>query len=203
MHPESVERSGLVRFLLFVSLLAVLLGTLMQLELPTIETVGEALETAIVERQLQLQRPAEEDLLKTGWIYFNIGRYDEAERIMKSITEKEQNISALYCLGLISIKHGRFAEAVSRLEPVAAKSPGHAGTRVYLGRAYYELGYYTRAANVSAEAVELDPVNEEARLWLGKAYLRLNQTRKAIDILETVTHGREAVEAAALMKNLR
>jgi thioredoxin-like negative regulator of GroEL len=50
--------------------------------------------------------------------------------------------------------------------------------------------------------VQLEPTDEAARLWLGKTYINLNKTEKARSVLETVTHGQESMEAAALLKNI-
>ncbi len=203
MYPESIKGTGVIRYLFLAGLLSILLGTLIQLDLPTVQDIRENLIHRVVERQLQLQTSKEEDLLKEGWIYFNIGEYEKAKMVMEKVAGQDRNTSALYCLGLIDMKYRRWEDARTRLELVTEKSPGHAASRVNLGKAYFQLRYYGQAGSQFEEAVHIEPTDEEARLWLGKTYLKLNEVDLAVNMLETVTHGKEAVEAAALMKNLR
>lgn len=200
MNPVPANRTSLVKMIFLTGVFFVLLGIMFQLDIPTVQAIGDSINTYIIERQLILQNPREEDAVKQGWIYYNLGRYELAGRLMEKEYKKDRNISALYCLGLIDLQHRRYEEGLVRLETVAAESPKHIPTRMVLGRAYYELRYYIKARQSFDTAVKIEPTNEQARLWLGKTYLQLNEPELARSMLETVTHGREAVEAAALIK---
>ncbi len=203
MTEGSVTRPGLVRAVTSIMLFMLVVFTLIQFELPSIQYIGQTLRNRIVERQMVMEGSGEEAVLKQGWVYFNLGKYDEARKVMEEAVMKDGNISALYCLGLIDMEYGQYEEAVARLEKVAAASPRHTATRINLGKAYFRLRYFRKAGENLEKAVETDPASEEARLLLAKTYITLNKKDAALALLETVNHGREAREAALLMKNLR
>ncbi len=180
----------------------ILAGVMIQLDIPAFQGVWRILANSFVERQLEIQE-SREDRLKQGWVLYHLGEYARARDIMERIAHEEENISAIYCLGLINLKFRQYGEGVARLETVAQKSPEHVPTRIILGKTYYQLRYYGKARARLEEAVKLDETNGEARLWLGKTYLRLNKRDQALGVLKTVRDGGVALEAAALVRKLQ
>jgi len=203
MNPEIIKRPAWVRSLLLTILFIILVWSMLQLEMPTVSALAEHLKTTMVERQFQMQTHSQEDLIRQGWVYYNMAQYDKAYGIMTKVIQDEQNISALYCLGLIDLLSGRYEKAVDMLKVVAARSPEHTETRIALGKAYYELKYFRQAITNFKQAASLEPTNEEVKLWLGKTYLKLDQKDLARQNLQSVTHGRESLDAAALLKKLQ
>ena len=203
MTWQPIKGTSKRKIAIFTVLFIFLMGAIIQLDLPTFDEVGDSIRTMIAERQIRLDAVDKENFLRQGWVYYNLGQYDKAEQVMLIAAAEDDNISAIYCLGLIDMQYQRYDSAISRLKTVADKSPRHEGTRVALGKAFFQLRYYGRASDELEKAIQIEPTNEEARLWLGKTYLKLNKTDFAISMLDTITHGREAVEATALVKSLR
>lgn len=202
MNLEIIKRPDWVRLLVMTILLIVLVWSMLQLDMPTVGVLAEHFKITMMERQFELQTHNREDLIRQGWVYYNMGEYEKASVIMTKVAQEEQNISALYCLGLIDLLSGRYEKAVDMLKVVAVRSPEHTETRIALGKAYYELRYYRQAYTNFKQAASLEPTNEQAKLWLGKTYLKLDQKDLARQTLQSVTHGRESLEAAALLKKL-
>lgn len=191
-----------IRKLILGILFLMIFALMFQLDIPTLQTLPSGIVNQLVERQLQLYYD-DQDLVEQGWMYYNLGQYQQAQKFMNVAYKKDNNLSALYCLGLIDLKYRKFEDGIDKLDIVAQKSPEHTPTKVALGKAYFNLHYYIEAKKEFKQAVKLDPANEDARLWLGKTYLKLNNTELALNILETVLDGEKNKEASALIKNLR
>lgn len=202
MSLHSERKMGIQRFILSVVMFIAVSSTLMQLDIPTFDNLQEYFSDWMLSRQLQLAPAKEEDLLQQGWVYYNLGDYAKAQNVLEKVVQKEDNISAVYCLALIDMAQRKWEDAADKLEQVTARYPGHAASRLNLGKTYFQQRYFGQARKNFEAAVKLEPTDEETRLWLGKTYLMLNKDDLAIDMLNTVTHGDEAVEAAALLKNL-
>lgn len=202
MNSDLIKRPVRAKTFLLAAVFTIMVWTLLQFDLPTAGGLEEYLSQALLERQLQGQNQTREDSLRQGWLFYSLGQYEKAEKIMKGINREEQIISALYCLGLIDIIYGRYDQAVQRLQIVAAKSPRHVQTKIALGKSYYHLRYLGLAGKNLEQAVALEPDNEEARLWLGKTYIKQGKRELARSMLMSVTHGGQSLEAAALLKNL-
>lgn len=178
-----------------------IVSTLLQLNFPSLNNIENHIVSSMVERQLKLQ-PANDDIIKQGWVYYNLGQYDIAGTLMEKAFQTDDNISALYCLGLIDLKNGRTEEGIIKLERVQALSPDHIPTLMTLGKTYFEQRYFGRSRRIFEKVVQTDPTSEEARLWLGKTYVNLNDNDHAREILSTVTRGQEAMEATAILRNI-
>jgi len=189
LESSSLRGMVLLRSLALTGLCAI------QLDVPTFEDLLDRVQLKFVEHQLETSEFNQEELLKEGWLYYNLGQYEKARQFMEQAIADDKNISAYYCLGLIDMEYRQFENAITKFNIVAAKSPSHVDTRLSLGQAYYRLHYW-------GQAMQLEPEHEAARLWLGKTYLSLNQKERAKSILETVTHGQESMEAAVLLKSI-
>lgn len=202
MESPSVGGTRVLKAVWLTGLCSILVALAIQIEVPTFYEIGESIRLKFAERQLANSPLGQEELLKAGWLYFNLEQYEKAAQYMEKVVAAEENVSAFYCLGLIDMKNRQYESAISRFKMVAAKSPGHEGCRMALGQAYYQLHYWGQAREEFERAVKLEPTDQSARLWLGRTYTNLNQPEKASAILETISHGRESLEAAALLKNI-
>ncbi|MCL5935170.1 MAG: tetratricopeptide repeat protein [Firmicutes bacterium] len=203
MEAPSTRGTSILKIIILTGLCGLLVVLAIQIDLPTLQNLADRVQLKIVEHQLENGAFSQEELLKEGWLYYNLGQYEKARQYMEQAAAGDTNISAFYCLGLIDMKYRQYENAITKFKIVAAKSPKHAATRIALGQAYYQLRYWGQAAREFEHVVQLEPTDEAARLWLGKTYISLNQPEKAKVVLETVTHGRESMEAAALLKNLQ
>lgn len=198
----NVKTLGLIRTSLLTFILISVVSALFQADLPTLQGLRENLTLSWIEDRLEMNIPSREQLLKDGWTYYNLGRYDKAKKLMEKSLEYDNNISALYCLGLIDLKYHRYDEGIEKLELVNSRSPEHIPTLMELGRTYFHRCYYKKSKDFFKKAVSTEPTNAGARLWLGKTYIQLNDSENAREVLGTVTSGQEAAEAAMLIKNL-
>lgn len=202
MEFSSTRRTSILKSMILTVLCGLLIVLAIQIDLPTFNDLVDSFQNNFVEHQLKTGVLSQEELLREGWLYYNLGQFEKARRFMEQAVEGDTNISAFYCLGLIDMKYRQFENAIAKFNIVASKSPKHMATRIALGQAYYQLHYWGKAAQEFELAIQLEPTDAAARLWLGKTYVSLNQTEKAQSILVTVTHGRESIEAAALLKSM-
>lgn len=203
MESPSNRGTSLLRALMLTGLCGLLTVLAIQMDLPTIQNLADNIQVKFVEHQLETGAFSQEELLKEGWLYYNLEQYEKARQYMEQAAVGDSNISAVYCLGLIDMKYRQYEKAITKFKIVAAKSPKHAATRISLGQAYFQQRYWGQAAQEFELAVQLEPTDEATRLWLGKTYVKLNQMDKARGILETITHGRESIEAVALLKDIQ
>lgn len=202
MESRSLRGTSILKIVILTGLCGLLIVLAIQIDLPTFQDLAERVQAKFMENQLKKGAFSQEELLKEGWLYYNLGQYEKARQFMEQAAAGDTNISAFYCLGLIDMKYRQYENAIVKFKIVASKSPKHTATRIVLGQAYYGLRYWGLAAREFEQAVQLEPTDEAARLWLGKTYINLNKTEKARSVLETVTNGQESMEAAALLKNI-
>lgn len=81
---------------------------------------------------------------------------------------------------------GRYAEAVTELEPLAKRYPNHPGTQAFLGIARLRAGDAAGAITPLERAVA-DPDRPDYRLFLALALLHEGHPGRALDQLEAVT----------------
>lgn len=202
MILTDVKTLGLIRTSLLTLIVIFIVSSLLQTDIPTLQGLRENVTSTWIEGRLEMNNGGGEQLLRDGWTYYNLGQYDKAKALMEKSLEYDNNISALYCLGMIDLKYHRYDQGIEKLEQVNSRSPKHLPTLMELGRTYFQQRYYKKSKNLFEKAVNNEPTNAGARLWLGKTYIQLNDTDNAREVLGTVTSGQEAAEAALLIKNL-
>jgi tetratricopeptide (TPR) repeat protein len=67
----------------------------------------------------------------------------------------------------------RYEEARKFFEPYVAKNPRDAEAVSYLGRTWFFLNDYEKAADWMEKAAALQPASSDVQLWLGRSYGRL------------------------------
>jgi tetratricopeptide (TPR) repeat protein len=81
---------------------------------------------------------------------------------------------------------GKYDEALSELQALAAQNPKIAGLSHELGAAYYKKGDFLKAAGYLKQAVEENPKDNEAVQLLGLSYYLSGRPNEAIPLLEKV-----------------
>jgi tetratricopeptide (TPR) repeat protein len=112
-------------------------------------------------------RDAVNELIQTGAAYFNLGRYDEAERCFKGAFRHEpEDVEAAYLLGLSVVLQRRTTEAIPILE-----------------------GAHRLATS--------SPQWQKVAWALANAYLKARRIEEATEILDTLTVGEGEYAARA------
>lgn len=84
------------------------------------------------------------------------------------------------------LQQGKYDEAISQLQAMAAERPGMKGLSSELGTAYYQKGNYNKAIDSLKQALVEDPDNKEAIQLLGLSYYLSGRPGEAIPPLEKV-----------------
>lgn len=174
----------------------------LQIDFPNPAELAKGFNQFFIREQISLSAKKDEPSLKEGWLYYNMGDYKAARKVMEQIARSEQDASALYCLSLMDIKEGKTEEGISKLEALHQKSPQHTPTIFALADAYYGERYYIQSMSLLEKLLEYEPANQQARLLLGKSYVKTGQKEAAARIFKTVSGETEAREAIALLRTL-
>jgi tetratricopeptide (TPR) repeat protein len=98
-------------------------------------------------------------------------------------------------------QQGKYDEAISQLQTLAAKDPGLKGLSSELGTAYYQKGDYIKAIDSLKQALAENPGDKEATQLLGLSYYLSGRPGDAIAPLEKVQgwYPRANVDAAYIL----
>ncbi|WP_418792456.1 tetratricopeptide repeat protein [Phosphitispora sp. TUW77] len=153
-------------FMIFLIVFGVAIDT----DAPDWDEVVKICDSQYAQRQVELTAPGVKvgQSVKEGWVYYNLGKYDMAKNIMQGVFEKDKNLSALYCLGKISLNEGNYESAAETLRDVLDVSPHHVPSLLNIGKAYYFSGRYHLAEQYFDQVLQLEPDNWEAASWIAK-----------------------------------
>jgi tetratricopeptide (TPR) repeat protein len=84
------------------------------------------------------------------------------------------------------MQEGKYDEAISQLQVLAAQNPKLPGLSHELGAGYYKKGEYLKATGYLKQAVEEDQKDNEAVQLLGLSYYLSGRPNEAIPLLEKV-----------------
>ena len=84
------------------------------------------------------------------------------------------------------MQEGKYDEALSQLQALAAQNPKLTGLSHELGAAYYKKGDYPKATEYFKQALEENPKDSEAVQLLGLSYYLSGHPNEAIPFLEKV-----------------
>lgn len=82
------------------------------------------------------------------------------------------------------IEAGRYAEAVTLLEKVVERDPGHADAWSQLGFASRKTRTWAKSEMYYAKALALDPKHEQAMEYMGEMYLETDRPELARTMLD-------------------
>ncbi len=91
-----------------------------------------------------------------------------------------------FAVSRILLQRGKYDEAISQLQAMAATNPRLKGLDSELGTAYYQKGDYIKAIESLKKALVEDPENKEAVQLLGLSYYLSGRPGEAIPALEKV-----------------
>jgi tetratricopeptide (TPR) repeat protein len=86
---------------------------------------------------------------------------------------------ALFQRGLSLLAERHFAQAAISLEKAKRLEPDKTSIREALGRAYFRIGRYSRAAEEFSAVVERYPANDFAHFCLGRSFEKLGDRSAA------------------------
>ena len=98
------------------------------------------------------------------------GRLGEATRLCTRRFEEESDDEALYYLGIIALRVGKFADAVTLLEEARARFPDRPDIAYNFGVALRHVGDLERAIEQWAGVVQQSPDHGDAKFNLARAY---------------------------------
>ena len=97
-----------------------------------------------------------------------------------------QNASSAFVEPRRLMEQGRFDDAITDLQRLAAQNPAPKGVSHELGIAYYKKGDYPKAIDSLKKATTEDPADNEAVQLLGLSYYLSGRPAEAIPLLEKV-----------------
>lgn len=104
------------------------------------------------------------------------GHLDEAERICRTILRTEpDSLSALFVLGAVHVRKGRFEAALPLLQRVSEEDRGSSQGPLWLSRALRKLERSAEALAEAQRAVDRDPGNPSAQHQLGLCHLEMKR----------------------------
>ncbi len=115
-----------------------------------------------------------------------LGRYQDAERLLLTLTREHPELSGPYAnLGIVYLRLGKLPEAEESLKKAIEVNPDHAAYHNQLGIVYRQSGQLDKARESYARAIQIDPLYSNAHLNLGILYdLYLQDRDKALQYYE-------------------
>ena len=107
-----------------------------------------------------------------------------AELFRKTLAVNPNDPASHNNLGMVLMKRGHYAEALTQYQQTLAVSPDFAPAHYNLGLAYAELGQFDEAIKQYREALKLEPDNPEVHNNLGNALQARGSLNEAIQEFE-------------------
>lgn len=123
-----------------------------------------------------------EDLNALGFIYIELGKLLLAEEVFNTVLEKKGNSNALYGLGCIAKKTGKFEEAIKLYEDSIRLNDSVPGVYFDCAYLYDELMKFDKAKEYYLKVIELEDNNFWAHLNIGTIYEQEN------DLVNSLSH---------------
>lgn len=102
----------------------------------------------------------------------------------KALDVKTDERKACFGMGYCLNSKERYGEAIPYLKKAIEGEKTYTAAYVELGYSYYATGKYTDALDRFAEALELNPKNENARYYSGLVYIKQNNKAKAQQMVD-------------------
>ena len=140
-----------------------------------IEAQGRALELA--QKAVLIDPDSPQTLWALGYVYMMKKQFDEAIEVLEKAIKIAPNYADGYgLLALINNNLGRADKAIPLIEKGMELNPFYTFDYPYnLGRAYYTLGEYSKAAEHLETAIERNEAHVQTRVYLTASYVRLDR----------------------------
>lgn len=138
-------------------------------------------KAVLILNDLILEDPLNTDAYETiGKIYFEHARFEEAERYFLQLTDIDPLHPRVHqLLGLLYSEQGKWDEAIMELEEAVEIEPSDETMRE-LGWTLNMVGDKDGAISVLEEALDMNPMNLQARIDLGTIYMDQEDFDRAI-----------------------
>ncbi|HEU4928265.1 MAG TPA: tetratricopeptide repeat protein, partial [Candidatus Krumholzibacteria bacterium] len=100
--------------------------------------------------------------------------------LQQAITRNPGNVNALYLLGALDYKLGRFEDAIPTLEKAVRIRPSKVEFRTLLAQSYYAVNRLAEAIPHLEMAAEGDPRNVTTLMTLGEAYTAVGRSAESL-----------------------
>ena len=128
---------------------------------------------------LEMVDADQQTLVQIGKCYADLGRFKEAEAVLRRALADVDDAVGFYNLGYVLEQTDRLAEAERQYERALELNPGLASAHSNLGTALARQGRFAPATAHLAEAVRLEPGSASARNNLGGVLLQQRQLEPA------------------------
>ena len=160
---------------------------------------GELRRAVRMLNELLDEDPLNTDALETlGKIYFEQGHFEEAERYFLELTEMDPAHPRVHqLLGLLYSEQGKWDEAIMELEEAVEIEPSDETMRE-LGWTLNMVGDKDGAISVLEEALDMNPLNLQARIDLGTIFMDQENYERALaewKIAQTQDPGNTAIKS--------
>ena len=120
--------------------------------------------------------------LKLAIIFYNLGMWENAEKIQREILEKKSGYADVhYYLGLSLICQGKVAESIESFSRALDINPGYINARLQLGIAQACLGKFNDAFTNLNSIIEQHPDYADVYYFIGLTHDEIGETKNAID----------------------
>lgn len=125
--------------------------------------------------------------LSIAQLHYDFRKFDEAQRVVDSILEKDKgHVAANFLAGRLSLRKKDFPGALDRFTLVAREWPRNPSAYYFKGLALLGEGKGKLAEKDLVKAVELNPRLTDARLLLAERYLRQREKNLAREQIDAV-----------------
>ncbi len=125
-----------------------------------------------------------------GEVALQMGRYEEARTELEASLAKEDDLGALFRLGVVMRRMRRFDEAGAVFDKVALVDKDFPGLALERGLLFEETGQSDKALASYREALEKAPKDVDLKLHVGSNQVMAGYASEAVKILEEVRKDR-------------
>ncbi len=123
-----------------------------------------------------------ENLIKLSWTYYQQGKLDVAEKILRGLTAIDPENSLTHsALGAVLTRKGDAEDAIKELDVALELNPKDIAAYVNRGEAYFRLGRMEESIADFRKAIELDPEGKDSGANRARVILLgLSEVAKAV-----------------------
>lgn len=119
-------------------------------------------------------------LEQLGLAYRSLNELDKAEKAYSAAAgARAESDDALLGLAVIYLRKGEFQKGVESVQTLLKQKPFHPGARHLMGKLYFSMKNYNKAAQELEEAVRLTPNEFSVATTLALTYLKRQEKEKA------------------------
>ncbi len=141
-------------------------------------------EVTAFEKTLALKPRYSEARMRKGVSLYNLGRYGEAIRDLRTPAENPHNFHAWYQKGRALFDSGDYTDAIEAYDHALEIESSYPDADYHKGLALYELGRYEEAILSFDQALESDPHIDGAIFHRGASLLKLERYREAVQAFD-------------------